>query len=169
MVRRIFLGVLFLLSAAGFSSAAEPRIPDTDKGGEIAQDFTLKDLSGKQVSLSDFKDKPVILFFWSTTCPFCRDELNTLNREYERIKDEGVELFAISVREPGSKVNRFVKNFQPAFPVLLDEDTLVAQLYDIIGVPTYVFIDRGRNIVFRGHRFTEKKYNLLTLKKAHAQ
>lgn len=158
MVRRIFLAALFLLLTGNFLSAAQP-LPN--KSDEIAKDFTLKDLGGNLVSLSDFKGKPVVLFFWTTWCPHCRGELNVLNEEYEKIKKDGAELLAIDAGEKPSKVDNFTKSHGLAFRVLVDEDTQVAQSYNIIGVPSYVFIDKRGYIAYRGHHFKKEIYSRL--------
>lgn len=157
-VRRIFLTGLFLLSMQNFLCAVEPVKSGVD---ELAADFTLPDLENKEVSLSDFKGRPVILFFWATWCPHCRGELKTLNDEYEKIRNDAVELLGISTGETRFKVDNFTKTYHLAFRILLDEDTQVAQSYDIIGVPTFIFIDKQGRIVYRGHRFERKTYNQL--------
>jgi len=111
------------------------------------------------VTLSSYKDrKPVILFFWTSWCPYCRKEINALNKRYSQLAADGVELLAVNVGETPDKVDRIIKNSSFLFTVLLDKNTDVAQEYNIMGIPTYVFIDRKGGIIFKGNSFVEEKY-----------
>jgi peroxiredoxin len=138
----------------------KPAISNEDKEGVgLAPNFKLRDLYKFEYTLSDYRDKqPVVLFFWTTWCPFCRKELTTLNNRYLELVRSGIELFAIDVGESAEKVDRTAKSYSLAFKVLLDQATLVAQAYNILGVPTYVLIDKKGRIVFTGNNFPEAKY-----------
>ena len=124
----------------------------------MAPQFSLLDLKGNEINLSDFKDKPVILFFWTTWCPFCRKELKVLKDIHPDLLKEGWELLVINVGESTYKVDNFLKNYALTFKVLLDQGTAVARAYDILGVPTYILIDQKGEIVFKGHYFPEDSY-----------
>lgn len=121
-----------------------------------APDFKLQDLSQKTITLSDYKGKqPVILFFWTTWCPFCRKEIRILNEKYPELRKEGWELFAINLEEPVYKIENFLKNYTVNFKVLLDRDASIAYAYDLLGIPTYVFIDKKGNIRSVRHTFPQ--------------
>lgn len=125
----------------------------------IAPDFKLQDLRENTVTLSSYRDKkPVILFFWTTWCPFCRTELKVLNDKYQDLTKDGFEVLAINVGEYAYKVDNFVKRYSPTFGVLLDKDTAVAGAYELLGVPTYVVVDKQGYIRFKGHTFPKHKY-----------
>ncbi len=118
-----------------------------------ASDFTLQDLDGKSVSLSDFKGEAVMLFFWTTWCPHCRNKVPMLNREYKNIKSAGIELLAINVNEPRNRIKEFADKNSIAYPVLLDSDGRVFSQYNVIGVPTFILISREGKVVFTGNSF----------------
>jgi len=160
LVKKIGLVVLLFLSAQTLLFAAQPL---KSKSGDLAANFNLSDLGNKRVSLSDFKDKPVILFFWTTWCHFCRGELKMLNNIYAELAKDGLELLVINIEEPFYKVDNFTKKYNLAFRVLLDEDGTVAYSYGVIGVPTYIFIDKKGYIVYRSHSFSEEIYKGLIL------
>lgn len=161
MVKKIFFAILFLLFIQSYLFGIEPL---KSKTGELAVNFILLDLNGKQVSLFDYKDKPVILFFWTTWCPFCRDELRVLQNIHSELVKEGWELFAINAGESSYKIDNFLKKYFLTFKVLLDTDTNIARAYKIIGVPTYILIDKKGYIVFKGHYFPQDAYKDLISK-----
>jgi len=160
-VKKIFLIVLPLILVQNFLFAAQPLRNETS---EMASNFTLLDLENKQFSLSDFKGKPVILFFWTTWCPYCRKELKQLNTMHAQFLRDGVELVAINVEEPVDKVQRFIGSYPFSFRVLLDTDGKVAGAYGILGVPTYNLINKEGRILFNNNYFPRKEYQNLILK-----
>ncbi len=127
-----------------------------------APNFELKDLNENTFSLSSYKDKkPVILFFWTTWCPYCRQQLKVLNDMYPQFVKDGFELLAINIGEPRYLVDILTRKYSLIFTILLDRDYSVADGYDLLGVPTYVIIDKEGNIRFQGHQFPSKKYKEL--------
>lgn len=126
-----------------------------------AQDFTLSNLTGQEISLTQLKGKPVILFFWTTWCPFCREEMSRLQNEYKNITAGGITLLAIDVGEPGEKVERFFRGRNAGFSVLLDINSKVAYSYNLIGVPTFVLIDAQGKIRFQGNSFPDNYLSIL--------
>ena len=150
-VMLIFLstGVLgaetILMAPAAFELRSESR---------PASDFTLSGLDSQSVSLSDYKGKnEVILFFWTTWCRFCRDELIELNRMHETIEAEGIRLVSINTGERKSTVERYLTNLGIRLPVYMDTNNSVASLYSILGVPTFVFVDKQGDVISRLHSF----------------
>jgi len=119
-----------------------------------APDFQLTDLNDQPVFLSDYKDKQaVILFFWTTWCPYCRDELKTLNQQYVELAKDAVKVLAINVGESKYKVDNFVQSRNLAFTVLLDKDSTVASAYDLLGFPSYFVINKAGQIIATGNNF----------------
>jgi len=116
-----------------------------------AGDLILNDLSGKKVNLSSSSGKPTILFFWTTWCPYCRKEIKTLNQMYPQMKKEGITVFAVNIGEPDDKVQRFFMSNALTFGVLLDQAGTAADKYNVIGVPTYVFMDKSGRVISQAH------------------
>lgn len=110
----------------------------------LAPDFTLKTLDGKEVTLSELQGKKVILNFWATWCPPCRAEMPDMEKFYKEYKDKNVEILAInfttSEKNP-EDVKKFIKDFGITFPVLLDEENIVNDIYQPQGIPNSFFID----------------------------
>lgn len=150
----IVAGVYFVVSGVVNSAYAQPN--------EVIQtgvDFSLKDLDGNKITLSHFRNKkPVLLFFWTSWCFFCRGELNNLNRIYPQLQSEDIEVLAINIQESKAKVERFLRRSPVAFKVLLDSDAEVAYSYALIGVPTFVLVNKRGEIVFQDNLFPQNTY-----------
>jgi len=114
---------------------------------EIAPDFTLQDLSGKEISLSDYEGKSVILFFWTTWCPHCRRALSTFNTEYKDLIASDIELLAIDIGEPRPRVENFISGYSIGYPMLLDFDGSTASRYGVVGIPSVILVSREGKIV----------------------
>lgn len=116
-----------------------------------APDFTLPSLEGKNVSLSDYLGKSVVLIdFWSTTCDPCLVEMPHIVALYEKYKDKGFVVLAISLDGPEtrSQVSSIVHSKKMSFPVLLDEETSVVARYNPKkDMPFQVLIDKNGSIV----------------------
>lgn len=117
-----------------------------------APDFGLQTLDGDFVSLSDFKGKKVVLIdFWATTCDPCLAEMPELVDLYERKKEQGFEVLAIATdgSETQAAVSATVSKFSMPFPILLDPETEVMDLYNPKGILPYtVIVDRDGGMVF---------------------
>jgi peroxiredoxin len=118
---------------------------------EMAPDFQLVDLDNNLVSLSGYRQKqPVIVFFWTTWCPYCLAQLKALNDKYPALKEKGWEILAIDIDDPDDEVRRVAKNNNLSFKVLLEGDTTVAEDYQIYGVPAYFIVDKEGKISYQG-------------------
>ena len=119
---------------------------DLNAGAEKAPDFTLKDLEGNTVSLSDYIGKNVYINFFATWCPPCRDEMPEIEKIYQKYKDEGIVVLAVDLGEDRDTVKSFIEENKYNFKVLLDSDQNVAEQYNITSIPVSVFIDKKGNI-----------------------
>lgn len=116
--------------------------------GQSAPDFTLNDMQGKKVSLADLKGKVVILNFWATWCPPCREEMPSMEMLYRKFKDQGLVILAVNVEKDGAKlVQSFLQRSPYTFPILLDDDAEVQNRYKVFRFPETFIIDRNGNVV----------------------
>jgi peroxiredoxin len=119
----------------------------------MAPGFTLTDINGKSVSLSDFRGKVVILDFWATWCPPCKQEIPdfiSLQKEYG---PRGLQVVGVALDEPG-KVQAFARQNGMNYPVLLGTQDLASKYGGIRGIPTTFVIDKTGKLVnkFEGYR-----------------
>ena len=135
----ILASAILIFLVLGFSKAVS------------AGDIILNDLNGKTVNLSGYKEKPMVLFFWTTWCPHCRKEIKALNQKYIQMEKEGIIVFAVNIGEPDYTVERFLMKDALGFKVLLDKDGAAANKYNVIGVPTYIFLDKAGEVISDGH------------------
>jgi peroxiredoxin len=105
----------------------------------MAPDFTLPALTGELVSLSDYAGKPVLINFWATWCFPCRIEMPTIQRVFDERKGAFVVL-GVNMEETHAVIQPFVDELGLTFPILLDSDGLVTWQYEVIGLPTSVFV-----------------------------
>lgn len=104
--------------------------------------FSLKDLNGNQVSLYDYKGKPILLFFWRTTCISCKEDIVLLEKFSQGKRDQFEILTLVIDGEKEKRVKRVVKKYKINLPVLLDAKEKIARTYGIRMIPTAFLINR---------------------------
>jgi len=130
------LGGLLLARPAPASGPPAP--------GEAARPFTLSDLEDRPVSLSSFRGRLVLLHFWATWCPTCREEMTILD-EAARAHPRTLVILGVNLGEKRSKVATYVNESGITFPILLDARGKVAAAYGVLSLPiTLVIAPDGR-------------------------
>ncbi len=118
------------------------------KDGTQAPEFSLDNQSGQKQSLSQYSNQVVLLNFWATWCAPCVSEMASLDRLYQKYKDKGFVVLAVSVDEDGWKaIDAFLKKNPVTFPILLDADYKVADQYATYRVPESYLINRQGQVV----------------------
>jgi peroxiredoxin len=112
-----------------------------------AHDFTLEDVSGKQISLASFSGKVIFLNFWATWCAPCVQEMPTMEKLHQEFAGDGLVVLAVNYRESAEQVNGFLTRHKLSFPSVLDPDAKVAELYQVWGLPATFIINRRLEIV----------------------
>lgn len=110
-------------------------------------EFSLPSLDGKITKLADFRGNVVLLNFFATWCPPCREEMPTIQALFEAYKNQGLVVLGVAGDVEGkSIVEPFVKEYKMTFPVVLDSDSRVAQQYFVRSIPTIYLFDRHGRI-----------------------
>ena len=108
-----------------------------------AQSFSLKDLNGNEVHLGDYRGNIIFLNFWTTWCPACLVEMPSMEKLYNKFKNKEFVILAVDMQEDSETVKKFKEKFKLSFPILLDQDGIVAAYYGVKGIPATYFIDRA--------------------------
>lgn len=123
-------------------AASQPDNSNLLEVGDTPPDFTLRDLDGNPVSLSDFQGQPVIVNFWATWCAPCRIEMPELQAAFEKYRDDGLVILALDQDEPEDTVRSFFYDEMGlTFTPLLDVGGDVAERYRVFNFPSTFFID----------------------------
>jgi peroxiredoxin len=150
-------GIIFLLlvmwaSGCGVETEREEigeleEVVSIEKEWGDAPDFTLPDLEGNRLTLSDFKGKVIILNFWATWCPPCREEIPDFVELYEEYKDDGLVIIGVNLDRGDSRaVKKFSKNYKINYPIVTGNVSVTQDYGGIRGIPTTFIIDRKGNI-----------------------
>ena len=132
--KKLFILLLFVMACVSLSCA------------EVSYDFTLQDLEGKPISLSDYKGKVVFIDFWATWCPPCRLSIPYVEKLYEQYKDnEDFVVLGINLEESKEDITKFMKKQKMNYPVLLSDKKVISN-YKIASIPRFFLIDRNGEI-----------------------
>jgi peroxiredoxin len=126
--------------------------------GQKATSFKLLSVKGKEITLESFaKDKVTLLVFGTTWCPACRHEVPILKEYYNDLKDDGLKVLGIDIQESKKKVHSFVEKNRINYPVALDSTAEVARLYQVVGIPLNIVLDKKGVIRYKDNRPPSKE------------
>ena len=116
----------------------------------VADDFTLMNTQGQNVSLSDYRGKFVLLNFWATWCPPCVEEMPALSDLHNTLKlpEGGLHVVAIHVGPALATVNQFLQDRPVSFDVLIDSEMALAA-WEVAGLPTTFLISPSGKIIHK--------------------
>lgn len=139
--------MLFILAMAAIigSLAVQgciPPAPPPMEVGHPAPDFTLTDLEGNTVTLSDFRGKVVFINFWASWCPPCRAEMPEIEAVYQEYKDKGVVFISVNIQEDESIVREFVQKGGYSWTFVIDTTGEVTKNYRVVTIPANFFLDK---------------------------
>jgi thiol-disulfide isomerase/thioredoxin len=143
------LSIFMAIVAAGASRAADAK---------AAPEWSLKDVNGKAVKSSDFAGKVVVLDFWATWCPPCKQEIPGFIDLQKKYGEKGLVILGVSLDEGGPEVVKpFIKEFGINYPIVMGDEKIVSAFGGIEGIPTTFIINRKGEIVAKhvGFRPTE--------------
>jgi len=130
------------VAAAGYTSG-NTMVQQKEKTYPLAPDFTLKDLNGKSVTLSDHKGKVVIIDFWATWCPPCRKGIPELVEMQQTYGSDKLVILGISVDQAEAGVVKdFASSYKINYPVLFYTPEVVAAYGGIEAIPTTFIVDK---------------------------
>ncbi len=152
---KITVKYFFVLSIAVFMGVGMGQV----KIGSPAPNFDGKTSRGNKIKLSDYRGKVVLIDFWASWCPPCREEMPELIKFYDLHNSSKFELLAINIDKEKANMDHFLDKLfpQPSFPIIVDDNQKIPALFNIQAMPTTIFIDKKGNIRF-WHNGFEKSY-----------
>jgi len=137
-----------LISPSNAVAAEDPK---------VAPAWELKDVEGKAVKLSDFKGKVVVLDFWATWCPPCREEIPGFIELQKQYGKDGLVVIGVSLDEEGpSVVKPFIKKTQINYTIVMGNQEIAKAYGDVESIPTTFIIDGQGKIVKKHVGFSDK-------------
>lgn len=137
--------LLLLLSLPLHAGQGLSAIP----GKVMAPDFELVDTEGRTHRLSDYRGRTVIINFWTTWCPPCREEIPSMNRAWKSLQQNDVIMLGINMGEDEDTIFIFTADYPADFPLLLDRDGEVIAEWPVKGLPTTYVVAPDGHIAYR--------------------
>jgi cytochrome c biogenesis protein CcmG/thiol:disulfide interchange protein DsbE len=137
---------LLVWKVARQESGVAPRVAAGER--VVAPDFTLRKLEGGgELSLRSLRGRVVVLNFWQSTCPPCKDEAPAFQRAWERYRDEGVVFVGVDFWDLDSDARSFLRRHGITYPQVYDGRGETLEPYGVLAAPETFFIDRRGRIV----------------------
>ena len=109
--------------------------------------FAMNDLDSEVWNPAKLKNKVTIVNFWASWCAPCREEMPSLNRAWEKVRDDGVQMLAINIGDNESTIQRFMAEVPIDFTVLRSTDAKDLANWGVRGLPTTLIVDENANVV----------------------
>ena len=135
-----------------YALLTERRAPEIDPSAEVAKlDYTLKDMNGKEVRLSDFKGRPLVVNFWATWCSPCKHEIPSFIALVDKYKDKNLTVLGISTDDSPEDLRKFAAEYKINYPVLvgLGMDELLEAYEAEMMIPVTWFIRRDGTVALK--------------------
>jgi len=142
----VYAVVALCLLGLYIASRRTAQKPKPKASGNLAPDFTVKDIDGRKLTLSDYKGKVVLLNFWATWCAPCRTEIPHFVEMQNRFGLNGFQVIGISMDDDAKPVREFAQQFGLNYPVAVGDDKLAESYGGVLGLPISFIIDREGRI-----------------------
>ncbi len=141
--------MLCVATAASVAAERSEQSLTPVEGRPPAPELDLLDMEGVRHRMADYRGKVVIVNFWATWCPPCREEMPSMQRAYEQLREEGIEMLAVNIGENEDIIFAFTANYPVEFPLLLDLDSATIQSWPVKGLPTTFVVDPQGRLAYR--------------------
>jgi cytochrome c biogenesis protein CcmG, thiol:disulfide interchange protein DsbE len=153
--RQIALAGLVAAAIAAWPGAcarsAPPASTADSKPERVKLDYTLKDMSGKDVRLAEYVGKPIILNFWATWCEPCKEEIPSLIAIADKYKDRGLTILGVSIDDSPADLQKFAAEHGMTYPILVGQghDDMLENFEATFAVPVSWFIKADGSVFLK--------------------
>ena len=134
-------------AAGGESTPAPARTDACDaSGAEAPFGFTLSDMNGQKVDLSQYAGTPVLLNFWATWCGPCKYEIPELVALQDKYRSEGFNVLGVSIDDPAEELKAFAAEYKMNYPVLMADDAIQDAYGPLFAIPVTYFIKKDGTV-----------------------
>lgn len=138
----IVWGLLMAHPASGARGTGGAAVPDFyGRAGQMAPNFTLKDLTNQPVSLDSLRGRRVLVNFWYAACSGCQQEMGDLERFYAQAQGQRVAILGVDIVDDANTASLFLQQLGITYPVVLDTHQRVLDLYGVTATPSSFLID----------------------------
>ncbi|MBF0620233.1 MAG: TlpA family protein disulfide reductase [Candidatus Omnitrophica bacterium] len=160
-MRSVILAVLMLVGALSMNGCAQGFF-DSPVIGKKAVNFTLETIKGGPLAFETFRNKrKAIIFFWATWCPHCREQINEVMARKAEMEKENIAVALVDIGEPKATAVKFLESKKIDLMAFLDESSAVAEQYQVVGIPTMVFISSDGVVRASENAFPEDYLKIL--------
>ena len=117
--------------------------------GDLVPDFARADLGGKEVQLSSHRGKLVVLNFWASWCPPCREEMPVFSGWQKDLQAAGLQVIGVAMDDDRSEVTRFLAQYPVSYPIVMGDAKFAGQFGGVLGLPLTYLIDPQGRVVAR--------------------
>jgi peroxiredoxin len=123
-------------------------LPEADRSPAPA--FSTRNLDDQPVTLEDYRGKVVLLHFWATWCGPCKEEMPHMEALWKKYRDKGLVVVGITVQEePNGQIRAFSKEHDLSFPILLDSEGKISEMYDLSAMPSSYIVSADGKLAGR--------------------
>lgn len=119
------------------------------KVGDVAPDFTRTDVSGKQVQLSQYQGRLILLNFWASWCAPCREEMPLFSKWQRDLGSRGLQVVGVSMDDDAGEVKKFLAAYPVTYPIVMGDAGFAGQFGGVLGLPLSYLIDARGRVVAR--------------------
>lgn len=142
VVRAALLVIMLVLAGCARAGPAP-------SGQEAAPAFTLRQFNGQALSLEGLRGRTVMLNFWASWCVPCREEMPMFEEVWRAERERGLTFVGVAIQDDEPLLIEFIQHFGVTYPTGLDSDNRIALAYNVLGLPTTVFISPSGSITRR--------------------
>jgi len=140
------LAILVFIASCDQNTGASSSNTDNS----AAKSFTLESLEGnEEISLEDFKGKPLVVNFWATWCGPCKEEMPFFERTWKEYKDKGIVFIGIDVMDDKENAQEFIEKLGISYTNLYDPSGKTSNSYGVVALPATFFIDKNGDIAVK--------------------